>query len=313
VISGQDASNNDQFMKVNAFLGSADLSMILHMLSQRTDTDLLSAPKVLTRPGENAVIKVVTEYIYPTDYNVQLQSSSSSSSYSGGSQSAVLAVVEPEQFEKREVGVILDVTPTLTDDGNLIDLELDTKVVDEPTWKNYGMKIPYSGNSSSLESFTGIGEIFSSLSDLIANVGGELPASTRQMIVDNATVSAIGAMDSLSSSGDKNMTYYEAPMEQPFFHVRSISSKVSIFPGATIVMGGLITESRQAIDDKVPFLGDLPFIGRLFRSHAEETVKKNLLIFVTTRLVDVRGREVSVGGGAESSSDVKPAPETASN
>ena len=313
VISGQDASNNDQFMKVNAFLGSADLSMILHMLSQRTDTDLLSAPKVLTRPGENAVIKVVTEYIYPTDYNVQLQSSSSSGGYSGGSQSAVLAVVEPEQFEKREVGVILDVTPTLTDDGNLIDLELDTKVVDEPTWKNYGMKIPYSGNSSSLESFTGIGEIFSSLSDLIANVGGELPASTRQMIVDNATVSAIGAMDSLSSSGDKNMTYYEAPMEQPFFHVRSISSKVSIFPGATIVMGGLITESRQAIDDKVPFLGDLPFIGRLFRSHAEETVKKNLLIFVTTRLVDVRGREVSVGGGAESSTDVKPAPETASN
>ena len=313
-VSGQDQSSNDQFMKVNAFLGSADLSMILHMLSQRTDTDLLSAPKVLTRPGENAVIKVVTEYIYPTDYNVQLQSSSSSgSSSNGGSQSAILAVVEPEQFETREVGVILDVTPTLTDDGNLIDLKLDTKVVDEPTWKNYGMKIPYSGNSSSLQSFQGIGEIFSSLAELISDVGGELTSSTRQMIVDNATSSAISAMDSLSATGEKNMTYYEAPMEQPFFHVRSIVSSVSIFPGATIVMGGLITESRQAMDDKVPFLGDLPFVGRLFRSHAEQTLKKNLLIFVTTRLVDVRGREVSVGTPGEGDTSVKPAPEATAN
>ena len=74
-ISGESKSTNDQFMRLNAFLGSADLSMILHMLSQRSDTDLLSAPKVLTRPGEEAVMKVVTEYIYPTDYDVQLQSS----------------------------------------------------------------------------------------------------------------------------------------------------------------------------------------------------------------------------------------------
>jgi general secretion pathway protein D len=58
----------------------------------------------------------------------------------------------------------------------------------------------------------------------------------------------------------------------------------------------------------VPFLGDLPFVGRLFRSHAEQTLKKNLLIFVTTRLVDVRGREVSVGSGAESESGVAPEP-----
>ena len=310
-ISGQSQSSNDQFMKVNAFLGSADLSMILHMLSQRTDTDLLSAPKVLTRPGENAVIKVVTEYIYPTEYEVTV-TSSQNNQYGGGGSSSSLAIVQPDTFEKREVGVILDVTPTLTDDGNLIDLKLDTKVVDEPTWKNYGMKIPYSGNSSSLTSFDGIGDIFTSLAELIGSVGGELTGSTRQMIVDNATSSAISAMDSLSS-GEKNITYYEAPMEQPFFHVRSIESSVSIFPGATIVMGGLITESRQAIDDKVPFLGDLPFIGRLFRSHAEQTVKKNLLIFVTTRLVDVRGREVSVGVSSESPTEIKPAPETAAN
>jgi general secretion pathway protein D len=310
-ISGSEASNNDQFMRLNAYLGTADLSMILHMLSQRSDTDLLSAPKVLTRPGEEAVIKVVTEYIYPTDYDVQLQSSSSSgSSSSGSSQSAILAVVEPQSFTMREVGVILAATPTLTDDGNLIDLKLDTKVVDEPTWKNYGMKIPFTGNSS-MQSFEGIGEIFTGLSEALTTIGANLTESAKQAFTENLMDSATAAMGNLTSKD--NITYYDAPMEQPFFHVRSIVSSVSIYPGATIVMGGLITEQRKAMDDKVPFLGDLPFIGRLFRSHAEQTTKRNLLVFVTTRLVDTRGREVTLGSNdsKESTTEVKAAPAAA--
>ena len=84
-----------------------------------TEADRNSAPKVLARPGEEATIKVETEYIYPTDYVVQLQSSSSggSGNSGGSSQSAIPAVVEPQSFQMREVGVILQVTPTLTDDG----------------------------------------------------------------------------------------------------------------------------------------------------------------------------------------------------
>ncbi len=309
-ISGESSSTNDRFMKVNAFLGSADLSMILHMLSQRSDTDLLSAPKVLTRPGEEAVIKVVTEYIYPTDYDVQLQSSSSGSSgSSGSSQSAILAVVEPQSFTMREVGVILDVTPTLTDDGNLIDLKLNTQVVDEPTWKNYGMRIPFTGNSSSLTSFEGIGSILDGLGNVFDKIGSGLSDSMKQLIANSATTAATDALENLTKqSGADNITYYDAPMEQPFFHVRSIDSTVSVYPGATIVMGGLITEARKAMDDKVPFLGDIPFIGRFFRSHAEQTSKRNLLIFVTTRLVDVHGREVSLGAIEEKNANVKPAP-----
>ena len=312
-ISGQSKSTNDRFLKVNAFLGSADLSMILHMLSQRSDTDLLSAPKVLTRPGEEAVIKVVTEYIYPTDYDVQLQSSSSSSSgSSGSSQSAILAVVEPQSFTMREVGVILDVTPTLTDDGNLIDLKLNTQVVDEPTWKNYGMRIPFTGNASSLQSFEGIGDIMSGLSDIFAIIGTNLTASIKAVFAAQATDAATTALENLTSqSSADNITYYDAPMEQPFFHVRSIDSNVSVYPGATIVMGGLITEARKAMDDKVPFLGDIPFIGRFFRSHSEWTSKRNLLIFVTTRLVDVQGREVALGAIEDKNANVKPAPKVA--
>jgi general secretion pathway protein D len=309
-VSGQSASHNDQFMRVNAFLGSADLSMILHMLAQRSDTDLLSAPKVVTKSGENAVIKVVTEYIYPQDYDVQLQSSSSSSggSSSGRSNSAVLAIVEPQNFTMREVGVILDVTPTYSEaNGGTIDLELKPQVVDEPTWKNYGMKIPFTGNSS-LESFEGIGSIFEGLASALDAIQAPLSNADKNSMAMSASDAANSALANLSKSSADTMTYYDAPMEQPFFHVRSIDSKVSITPGSTVVMGGLITEARKAMDDKVPFLGDIPYIGRFFRSHSEWTSKRNLLIFVTGRLITPSGRELRTENPDINPADVTPAP-----
>ena len=154
-ISGKGASQNDQFMRVNAFLGNADLSMILHMLSQRSDTDLLSAPKVVTKSGQEATIKVVTIYRYPQDYDVTIQSTSSSSSSSisttggSGSDGKILPMVEPQNFETQEVGVILTVTPELSAEGNFINLKLNPKVISEPTWKDYGMKVPMSSVMSS--------------------------------------------------------------------------------------------------------------------------------------------------------------------
>ena len=308
-ISGQSASNNDQFMRVNAFLGQADLSMILHMLSQRSDTDLLSAPKVVTKSGEEAIIKVVTEYIYPQDYDVQLQSSSSgSSSTSGGGQSAILAVVEPQNFTMREVGVILDVIPTYSEaNGGTIDLELKPSVVDEPIWHNYGMRIPFTGNTSS-GTMADIGNIFTGMSTALAQIGATLTPDETAALAKSVVSSATDAAANVSTSSSSTMTWYDAPMEQPFFHVRSIDSKVSITPGSTVVMGGLITEARKAMDDKVPFLGDLPFIGRLFRSHAEKTTKRNLLIFVTGRLITPSGRELSMNTVTTDEAEVKAAP-----
>jgi general secretion pathway protein D len=49
-------------------------------------------------------------------------------------------------------------------------------------------------------------------------------------------------------------------------------------------MGGLIRDDVQTINDKVPGLGDLPLIGRLFQSKATTNTKRNLLIFVTANI-----------------------------
>ena len=262
-IAGMGNTINDQFMRVNAFLGNADLSMILHMLSQRSDTDLLSAPKVVTKSGQEAIMKVVTEYIYPTEFEVQEVNSSGGGNNNGGSTSvSVPFMVEPQNFEMREVGVILQVVPEVSAEGQMINLMLNPQVVSEPVWKNYGTKIPYMR-----------------------------PEST--MSLANMTADAIAA---LGLGGQQETEYTELPMEQPFFHVRSVQTQLSVYNGATVVMGGLITEDRKTMEDKIPGLGDLPYIGRLFRSKSERSVKRNLLVFVTARLVDPAGRTVRPSG-----------------
>jgi general secretion pathway protein D len=79
------------------------------------------------------------------------------------------------------------------------------------------------------------------------------------------------------------------PYLQPIFAYRSITTRVVVWDGATIVMGGLTREETRKVDDKIPVLGDMPFIGRLFKSKGESTQKRNLLIFVTANLVSPGG------------------------
>ncbi len=76
---------------------------------------------------------------------------------------------------------------------------------------------------------------------------------------------------------------------QPIFAVREVSTRVTIWDGATLVMGGLTREDVKKVNDKVPVLGSVPIIGRLFRSRGESTQKRNLLIFVTANLVNPGG------------------------
>jgi len=76
----------------------------------------------------------------------------------------------------------------------------------------------------------------------------------------------------------------------PIFKRREIKTEVTIADGATMGMGGLISEKVEKYEDKVPVLGSLPLIGRLFRNEGERSVKRNLLIFVTAKKVEPTGR-----------------------
>jgi general secretion pathway protein D len=76
---------------------------------------------------------------------------------------------------------------------------------------------------------------------------------------------------------------------QPIFSVREVSTKVTLWDGATLIMGGLTREEVKQVDDRVPVLGSIPGLGRLFRSKGESSQKRNLLIFVTANLVSPGG------------------------
>jgi general secretion pathway protein D len=93
---------------------------------------------------------------------------------------------------------------------------------------------------------------------------------------------------SIAISGGRTVTVPPG-FYQPIFSVREVSTRVTLWDGATIIMGGLTREEVKKVEDKVPILGDLPLIGRAFRSKGKSVQKRNLLIFVTAHLVNPGG------------------------
>jgi general secretion pathway protein D len=82
------------------------------------------------------------------------------------------------------------------------------------------------------------------------------------------------------------------PTVLPHFTVREIVTTVNIWDNQTVILGGLISSAINTTKDKVPFLGDLPLLGRLFQSQTKTSAKKNLMIFVTATIVDPAGNRV---------------------
>lgn len=72
-----------------------------------------------------------------------------------------------------------------------------------------------------------------------------------------------------------------------------VNAKVLVADGETIVIGGVFSNTQTKAVDKVPFLGDLPYLGRLFRRDVVTDQKNELLVFITPRIMS--GQAVTVG------------------
>ena len=119
-----------------------DAAVLQERLMERQDAKLLESVRVVTRPGEEVVGKHVKEVIYPTDFGVQLKHNIASSTNAAA---LLSATVEPQSFTMREIGSIVQVTPTVSDTADLIDLEFRVDLVGEPEWKDYGAKAKWEG------------------------------------------------------------------------------------------------------------------------------------------------------------------------
>jgi general secretion pathway protein D len=88
-------------------------------------------------------------------------------------------------------------------------------------------------------------------------------------------------------------------INQPVFIKREVKlESIEVADGHTVLMGGLLREDIQTVDEKIPLLGDVPIFGRAFRGKTEQAVKKNTLIFVTPRILRVDGQPLNPTAGA---------------
>jgi general secretion pathway protein D len=246
--------------------------VVIRALNQKKGVDLLSAPRVTTKSGQRAVIEIIREFRYPTEFDPpQIPQNFGNQGNQGGGGGIGVTIVQapssfpvtpttPTAFETRNTGVTLEVEPVIGPDGYTIDLNLVPQVVEFEGFINYGSPI----QTTATNPITGI--------------------TSTNVITPNV-------------------------INQPIFSTRKVTTSVSIFDGQTVVLGGLMREDIQKVEDKVPLLGDIPLVGRLFRSSVDQHLKRNLIIFVSARLMNPAGDPVRSEEEPEEVVETLPAPE----
>lgn len=252
LLSGMTSGVAPGIFSLAGIYTNPQFQVVIRALDQRKGIDLLSAPKVTARSGERAVVNIIREFRYPTEFDppqipqsVGTGTSFGSAITTGFTTSPIITPTTPAAFETRNLGVTLEVTPVVGPDGYTIDLDLSPEVIDFDGFVNYGTPI------RSVASTGGIGGL------------GAQPVSV--IVSDNV-------------------------INQPVFSTRKVTTNITIWDGMTVALGGLIREDVQKVQDKVPFLGDVPLVGRLFRTDIDQKLKKNLIVFVTAKLIDAEGK-----------------------
>ena len=100
---------------------------------------------------------------------------------------------------------------------------------------------------------------------------------------------AVGVNTAAGVSISSSIVLTPNVINQPVFSTRKVTTSVSVYDGQTVVLGGLMREDVQKTEDKVPIIGDIPLVGRAFRTNTEQHTKKNLVIFVTAKIITPAG------------------------
>lgn len=87
--------------------------------------------------------------------------------------------------------------------------------------------------------------------------------------------------------------FVNALNDVPPIRKNEVNAKVRVADGETIVIGGVYSTTQNKVVDKVPFFGDLPYVGRLFRRDALQEKKSELLVFLTPRIMSDQAIAVS--------------------
>jgi general secretion pathway protein D len=241
---------------IAALVGITDPSfqVVMRGLDQKKGVDLLSAPRVTTKSGNRAVIEIIREFRYPIEFE-QPQIPQNF----GGGNNGNGGGITGSAFSSNGTFPVTPTTPTTFETKNTgVTLEV------EPTIGPDGASIDMNLAPQVVE-FEGFINYGSPIQSSSINALG-------QQLVNVITPNVIN---------------------QPIFSTRKVQTNVTVFDGATVVLGGLVREDVQKVSDKTPLLGDLPVFGRLFRSEIDQHIKRNLVIFVTARIINAEGQPIT--------------------
>ena len=73
---------------------------------------------------------------------------------------------------------------------------------------------------------------------------------------------------------------------EPSIDVTRIETQALVGDGQTLVLGGIFQTEEVNGTEKVPFLGDIPYLGKLFRNDLRNIEKREILIFITPKIID---------------------------
>lgn len=207
-------------------LNPTEFRMLLDAIEKTGSTNLLSAPKVMTRNQQEAVMKVVKEYRFPEDDSFE---PFYYTYFYGGYRCQGRAIIPTSFAEVTDIGIMLTVLPDIGADMKTVTLKIHPIVNEFLGWITYG-------------------EISEDLEEEKVNI-----------------------------------------FHLQNIHEQEIDTQIVVEDGETVVLGGLIREGSSDIIKKVPFLGDIPLLGRLFKRTVTTNYKNSLLIFITTHLIKPTG------------------------
>lgn len=135
-------------LNVTAVTNGMVIQGLMRGLNQATGADILVKPSTISRSGELSKVEVVREFIYPTEYEPpEIPTGGSAgggnSDTDGGGGGGVFPVTPatPTAFETRDVGITLEVLPTVGPDKKYIDLSINPNLVEFDGFVNYGSPI----------------------------------------------------------------------------------------------------------------------------------------------------------------------------
>ena len=238
----------------NGVINNTNLTMLMRGLDQKKNIDMVVAPSTTARSGQQANVEVIREFIYPTEYEPPELPNSI-----GGDNNDPIDLGDGGIGNSNSASPITPAHPTSFEMRKVgVQLDVLPTVSEDRHYVDIAVK-------PSVTEFDGF--------------------------VNYGTPITTGATDALGNPTTSVISPNEILM--PVFSVMRSDTNLTVADGSTLVIGGLLQERVQKVEDKVPVLGSIPLAGRFFRSEATAPVRTAIVFFVTVKVVDATGRTFS--------------------